>query len=539
MLVTFLRRFVLVSSLALAAACTPANGPQNTSVGRGELYRTGKVPYDELFSSVHDLQVEVASVDDDWRAARSSLAQSVGLLPTAPPDRVLEMLRSRAGELKGKGATLSTTATTATADGKATSESRTIAQGLGACLLAERGIIDRMRNVPERADALLSVQTTLIGSVETEFPMIRAREVKRELEAARAVLGKLKEDAPRLGATSEKYVDDLRAATGGATTAGGAPTATPPVGKPKKPTGTAPPPSTGTPPSTPPPPPPTKPADDFNPLRSAIGDRRDDRGETASTRQRGDERGRHAERAQMLADVGDAERRRETAEARRVVAAVADERPPRARPRRIDAVHRRQVTQRARGFVGSIERQMHVHARRRRPHAFFARGGEQCADGFASEMPRFPHVDRDVGAAQRVVVGERGVGKRGEQTRRDREQARAARRTLVVRHRVDSHEAGALAPRGHGAIFGHCAVDRPRARDDLAPPERTPRRDHHRQPDLAKTMDRGERLDRQEAMIEHGVVEIDDETFEPPRLGGSERVERLHGRSTRAMTLFR
>jgi hypothetical protein len=268
LLVTFLRRCILVSSLALAAAaCTPAGSPQNTTVGRGELYRTGKVPYDELFSSVHDLQVEVASVDDDLRASRSSLAQSVGLLPTAPPDRVLEMLRSRAGELKAKGATLSTTATTAAAEGKPTAESRTIAQGLGACLLAEKGIVDRMRKVPERADALLSVQTTLIGSVENEFPLVRAREVKRELEAARAVLGKLKEDAPKLQATTEKYADDLRAAAGGVTSTGAA-AASPAPAKPKKPGGTAPPPSTGAPPpATPPPaqPPTTKPADDFNP----------------------------------------------------------------------------------------------------------------------------------------------------------------------------------------------------------------------------------------------------------------------------------
>ena len=272
-LVRSLRCIALVVPLLLASACLPPAGaaPSSTAataVGRGELYRTGKVAYDELFSTVHDLQVEVAGVTDDRRAARSGLSQALGLLPTSPPERVVESLRQHATDLKRAGATITTTPTTAAAEGKASPEAKAIAQGLSSCLAGERQVAERLRKIPERAEAMLTLHKTLTSAVDNEFPLARQSEVKGELAAAGAAFTSMKDEAPRLVTASEKYVEDLRAAAGstatGAATSGSMPT------KAKKPSGTgstAPPPQLPGTPATPPPPPAPKPPpkDDFNP----------------------------------------------------------------------------------------------------------------------------------------------------------------------------------------------------------------------------------------------------------------------------------
>jgi hypothetical protein len=271
-----LRRVALAGAfIALLGACQPRRpiGSPNAHVAQGELYKPGLVAYDEFFASVYSLQVEVAGVGDDRRAARSSLTQSLGLLPNVPPERVVEALRERATEVKKHNVRIAVNGTSATAEGKSAQEARPLAQALTSCLAGERSIADRMGKIPERSEALSQHISSLDASVDADFPSSQRSQVKSELVAARGVLAQLAQQSRTLGRASDQYIEDLtRAATLGAHGAAPSPTSKPPAPKkqaPKpagdapKPAGDAPPPPDAT---APPPPPPKKPAgDDFNP----------------------------------------------------------------------------------------------------------------------------------------------------------------------------------------------------------------------------------------------------------------------------------
>jgi hypothetical protein len=214
------------AALPLAAvlatpACKPARpvGSPNGRVARGELYKPGLVAYDEFFISVHEVQVEMAGVADDRKAARSALTQVLGLLPNAQTDRVLQVIKERAAELRKAGGRFVVSGESAHAE-KGSGDDRSVAQGLSSCLAGERSIADRMSGMPERTDAMLQLSTTLDGSVDVDFPVAQRAQVKNELAVARQVLRSNAELARGNARTSEHFIEELvLAATGSKPTA--------------------------------------------------------------------------------------------------------------------------------------------------------------------------------------------------------------------------------------------------------------------------------------------------------------------------------
>lgn len=273
-------RHALLSLVLALSACIPQPQQQGafsqpnarTHVERGVRYETGKPTYDELFSQVHRLHSEIASVDDDRRAARQGLATELGLLPATAPVDILRVLQERAATLKKKGVAISVAGTSA----KSSGDGASLAQALSTTLSSERAILDSLKKVPDRATAVIGMASSLESSVDRDIDPSKRAEVKEEIAAARKLMDKLRDRAREQTDTSERFTGDLvKAATGASAGPSAAPakpgaTAKPAAttsGKPAA-TSTAAPPPTGTPPANPPAtaaPPPPKPPDDFNP----------------------------------------------------------------------------------------------------------------------------------------------------------------------------------------------------------------------------------------------------------------------------------
>lgn len=205
---------LLVSLLPLGAcyhgpAPSAASPPAGTHVARGELFTTGLVVYDQYFESVHDLQVEAANLPDDRRASRSTITQAFNLLPTASTEQILTQVRSRIADLKAQGARLVAQGPGFVAAGKPPlTEARQLAQTLSAAASSERGLDERVAELPGRATSLALLSANLESSLDRDFkdPALR-RAVSAELAAAKEALSALAAEATAAG--KKRFVDDL------------------------------------------------------------------------------------------------------------------------------------------------------------------------------------------------------------------------------------------------------------------------------------------------------------------------------------------
>jgi hypothetical protein len=205
---------LLLATLPLAACyqppgATPAAAAPRTHVGRGELFATGLVVYDQYFESVHGMQVEAANLPDDRRASRSSLTQALNLLPTASVEQILSQLRGRVSDLKTQGIKLVTQGPGFVVVGKAPMpEAKQLAQTLSLTVSSERSLDERIAELPGRATSLSLLSANLETSVEKDFKdLTLRREVTAELAAAKAALTAISEEATASG--KNRLVDDL------------------------------------------------------------------------------------------------------------------------------------------------------------------------------------------------------------------------------------------------------------------------------------------------------------------------------------------
>jgi hypothetical protein len=178
-------------------------------VGRGELFTTGLVVYDQYFESVHGMQVEAANLPDDRRASRSPITQALNLLPTASSDQILSQLRARIADLKSQGIKLVAQGPGFVAVGKApTPEAKQLAQTLSLAVSSERSLDERIAELPDRASSLSLLSANLEPSVSRDFKdSTQGREVSDELAAAKAALSRISDDAA--ASAKKRLVDDL------------------------------------------------------------------------------------------------------------------------------------------------------------------------------------------------------------------------------------------------------------------------------------------------------------------------------------------
>jgi hypothetical protein len=97
----------LLGALALCgpAACgLTQRGP--SEVAQGRYFPTGNPNYDEFFVRLHRMQVELKAAPDTLTAVRGDLVRRLELEPNADADALRAALKTKAGEVSGRGATL-------------------------------------------------------------------------------------------------------------------------------------------------------------------------------------------------------------------------------------------------------------------------------------------------------------------------------------------------------------------------------------------------------------------------------------------------
>ncbi len=242
----------------------------------------------------------------------------------------------------------------------------------------------------------------------------------------------------------------------------------------------------------------------------------------------------------MSAHVGDRERRSEGAEAGRVVPAVADEGPAAARGGAGVLVEGAgEVGDRAAGLVVDVEGGVHVDARRERARAGRRDDAQDRRDAILGELDPLADVPSDVRPARFEIVGEARLGNHAADVVDDPREARAPRPPLGFVAPLEAAQPLPVARDDDRSVLGHRSVDRPLAREDLAPPAGPSGDRDEPQPGVLQIPQRVVRLAREDAVGEERVVEIEEEPAEPARLFGRERGERLHRGSTRAISAFK
>jgi hypothetical protein len=180
-----------------------------THVARGDLFVTGLVVYDQYFESVHDLQTEAAGLPEDRRTSRAPLTQMLVLPAGASADQILTQLRSRIADLKEQGVRLVAQGPGFVAAGKPPlTEAKKLAQTLTVAVSAERGLDERVAELPGRATSLSLLSANLEPSVDRDFkdPTLRLQ-VRNELAAAKEALSAIADEATAAG--KKRFVDDL------------------------------------------------------------------------------------------------------------------------------------------------------------------------------------------------------------------------------------------------------------------------------------------------------------------------------------------
>ena len=205
-----IRALAGLCALSLLACLPPSQaGSSSAHVEQGELYRPGKSPYDEYFVAVHDLQLEMAALPDDRRAARATLIQALGLLPTASAERVLNAFKERANDVRRAGGHFVINGTMATTEGNVPEGTSTLTQGVSSCLGSERQLAERMTQMPDRADAVAAREGALETSVDSDFAAPSRPQVTSELQASKRVLQQIDENARAQSKSSRQLIDDL------------------------------------------------------------------------------------------------------------------------------------------------------------------------------------------------------------------------------------------------------------------------------------------------------------------------------------------
>jgi len=93
-----------VIALLLAAASTGciSNAKDDTKIGKGESFTSGDPKYDEFFQSVLDVQAKVADADGET-PLKKTLADGVGVKPTATTDEMIAAAKTKAQAVKSGG----------------------------------------------------------------------------------------------------------------------------------------------------------------------------------------------------------------------------------------------------------------------------------------------------------------------------------------------------------------------------------------------------------------------------------------------------
>lgn len=251
-----------VAITAAASGCFPPPLFPDSRIMQGEKVEVGNEKYDEFFGRVIDLKSRAQEADGK-ESPRKILSEAVGASETTPADEVIVATKTKASDLKTKGARYFMAISPAVklyGEGKAKEFEKAVESA------ATQGLkrSEELRGMANEVRELLGKIDGLKNEVATDFAEPPKRdEVMRELEASKLVLETAELKAKSESGEALSFVIALAGAvdTGGAEAAAASEVAaTPKPGRPTgRPTGAAQPPPTGRPKPRP------KPTEDFDP----------------------------------------------------------------------------------------------------------------------------------------------------------------------------------------------------------------------------------------------------------------------------------
>lgn len=207
-------RMSLLGALAGASLVSTScmmTGPSR--VAQGQLYVTGRPPYDSYFHDVHAAQVEASSWGDDKKGSHKSLVAALDLTPDAPDVTLVQATHERASKFAPHGTSLrlEITGTDVHVAG-GNGDAATFFKAIEDSAHAELERAKKMHAVEPRLEALAKTGHDLEPHVQEDFERRgsqKVQEVKGELTASYDALDKLNANAKREAREAEDFVADL------------------------------------------------------------------------------------------------------------------------------------------------------------------------------------------------------------------------------------------------------------------------------------------------------------------------------------------
>jgi hypothetical protein len=220
----------VVVSLALLAGCIAGGGEREPSrVAQGLAFSAGNREYDDFFSRVHRLQLEMAHAPSDFTGARSKLADSV-VLPKTSSDSVLaaqvkvelERLNKRGVAVRVEfkrslPATAEGTRAVFTPASKPNAADTKLVEALESSVTTALQVSTSMRAAREELPKLCAKAEQLEASLDANFPNrfgSRRAEVIANLRDAERVLALMIARADETGKPADHLVAELSVALG-------------------------------------------------------------------------------------------------------------------------------------------------------------------------------------------------------------------------------------------------------------------------------------------------------------------------------------
>jgi len=186
--------------LATQPGCFVFGSPGPSSVGQGHKYVAGNPDYDQYFSQLYDLQVEMAKAPDSEKAIRTQLAKTLGIDADASASMLARKVKKEAEKLEkhGVGLKLAVPEDDDTAapklessGGKLSGDAKTFADAVQDAVEHETKLATQMKKSRKQLDQLRAQAIALKANVDTVFRkggLSKKAEVKKNLEDANSMI---------------------------------------------------------------------------------------------------------------------------------------------------------------------------------------------------------------------------------------------------------------------------------------------------------------------------------------------------------------
>jgi hypothetical protein len=186
--------------LATQPGCFLFGSPGPSSVGQGHKYVAGNPDYDQYFSQLYDLQVEMAKAPDSEKAIRTKLAKTLGIDADASASMLARKVKKEAEKLEKRGVGLKVTVPEdddeespklEVSGGKLAGDAKTFADAVKDAIEHETKLAAQMKKSRRLLDQLRAQAIPLNANIDTVFRkggLSKKAEVKKNLKDADSMI---------------------------------------------------------------------------------------------------------------------------------------------------------------------------------------------------------------------------------------------------------------------------------------------------------------------------------------------------------------